>query len=657
MKQIKNLVYTLLLSVLGATMFTACSEEEGVVDAKDLVLSKEELLFFAEPGEYQEVTFTANADWKATSEQGWILIDTPVGKKGESTVSISVKENTEKVARQGSVIISEPSTGKMASFKVKQEAQGVKFIVSPENGEFVIDDENQIISQKINVKANFDYDIRIVDTEWVTYSVGEDGEIVFNADIMQPLPTEPKDVKIEFVPTEEGAETKSVTIKWNGYTPYVKFYREIQPEAGSQSQEVTYEEITGNVEFDKMGSNTVTYVESNVPWTFSKEGVDFTSLISYNGSKDMTKAKELPYAVKTKAALFVNYDKAKLTNEDEALTLSFSFGEETKTLTFSKKGYNIYFDESQFRTLIDINDESPNQVPTFPAVPSIISGDSEVVTFEETAQEEPNGLSLEFKVLAAYPIEPIIFKKQEWGYQPLNNNNLGINGVMWEEIEEESKPYNNVLTEYTYKITVDDRSKQGKGGDKLNFKLYFAKYIDEVLLFMQYFEPSGWTIKPEKVNDITTGMDFAQKEYYTLFEYSSKDITVDGKNYSVPSEGKTLELKYKSNHLGDVYIFNENTIIEGDFIDESSEMVDVTAPLPTTKNIISSFAHESDKELNETEQSDDNYILRVNIAPNNTTEVRKITLYFGAMTEDYSVQYFGKFTINQAAASSPTPEQ
>lgn len=167
----------------------------------------------------------------------------------------------------------------------------------------------------------------------------------------------------------------------------------------------------------------------------------------------------------------------------------------------------------------------------------------------------------------------------------------------------------------------------------------------------------GWTIKPEKVNDITSGMDFAQKEYYTLFEYSSKDITVDGKIYSVPSEGKTLNLKYKSNHFGDVYIFNENTIINGDFIDESSEMVDVYSPLSTTKNIISSFEHESDKELNGTEESDDNYILKVNVAPNNTTEVRKITLYFGAMTEDYSVQYFGKFTIEQAAASSPAPEQ
>ena len=160
MKQIKNLVYTLLLSVFCATMFTACTEEEGVVDAKDLVLSKEEVVFLAEPGESQSVTFTANADWRATSEQGWILIDTPVGKKGESTVSVSVKENTEKVSRQGNVIITEPSTGKMASFKVKQEAQGVNFVVSKEVGELYIDSEKKVISERINVAANFKYDIQ-----------------------------------------------------------------------------------------------------------------------------------------------------------------------------------------------------------------------------------------------------------------------------------------------------------------------------------------------------------------------------------------------------------------------------------------------------------------------------------------------------------------
>lgn len=654
MKQIKNLVYTLLLSVLGATMFTACSEEEDVVDAKDLVLSKEELLFFAEPGEYQEVTFTANADWKATSEQGWILIDTPVGKKGESTVSISVKENTEKVARQGSVIISEPSTGKMASFKVKQEAQGVKFIVSPENGEFVIDDENQIISQKINVKANFDYDIRIVDTEWVTYSVGEDGEIVFNADIMQPLPTEPKDVKIEFVPTEEGAETKSVTIKWNGYTPYVKFYREIQPEAGSQSQEVTYEEITGNVEFDKMGSNTVTYVESNVPWTFSKEGVDFTSLISYNGSEDMTKAKELPYAVKTKAALFVNYDKAKLTNEDEALTLSFSFGEETKTLTFSKKGYNIYFDESQFRTLIDINDENPSKVPTFPAVPTIVD-------------EKQEGLSLEFEVLAAYEVEPIIFKKEtenkSWSYVPSK-----MAGAECEPIGTED--YNTILKKYKYRLSVNDRSSNGNEGDKMEFKLYLAKKVTSSLgpLFYEYFDDNDLNseqLQPTKnIENITSGLDFAQLGYTKLYySFESTDITKDGKDYEVSVDGGVINLNYESSNLDMNLVFFTNAEIseDGNYIlygikdsdnpeqgEYTSKLIDFWKVSESTGNMITEFFDMDSPEFPP---------LKVNVNPKNEATLEEITIYFGGQIDNKTFQYFGEFTIKYEQESSPTPEQ
>lgn len=651
MKQIKNLVYTLLLSVFCATMFTACTEEEGMEGVKDLVLSKEELIFLAEPGESQTVTFTANADWKASSEQGWILIDTPVGKKGENTVSVSVKENTEKVSRQGSVIISEPSTGKMASFKVSQEAQGVNFVVSPEIGEFVIDDENQTISQAFNVKANFEYDIKIVDTEWVTYSIGENGDIVFNADIMQPLPTEAKDVKVEFVPKEEGAETKSLTIKWNGYTPYVKFYREVQPEAGSQSQEVTYEEITGDVEFDVMGGNTTTYVESNVPWSFSKKGVDFTSLISYNGSEDMSKAENLPYAVKTKAMLFVNYDKAKLTNVEEKLTLSFSFGEETETLTFSKKGYDIYFDESQFSTLIDINDESPDKVPTFPAVPNKISDGSEVGTFAETTQEEPDGLSLEFKVLAAYPVEPIIFKEEYGALYPLNLNSyddLGQYGVKCEEVGEGTS-YNNVLTEYTYKITVDDRSKPGKGGDKLKFKLYFAKDLDVPgQLYMQYFDYNGWTIKPGKVNDITSGMDFAQAEYIQLYSFTSTDITKEGKTYLVSTDGDELVLDYTSNDGGNFILFSDASISsDKTYIEDGTMIENMVSPSTSTFQIITSFVDET--------VGFPPFTIKVNEKA--IAKKDEITIYMGAILESGKCQYYGKFTIKYEQESSPAPEQ
>lgn len=616
MKQIKNLVCSLLLSVCGATMFTACSEDNEAIDAKDLELSKSELVFLAEPGEAQTVTFTANADWKATSEQGWILIDTPVGKKGESTVSVSVKQNPEKVSRQGNVIITEPSTGKMASFKVTQEAEGVNFAVDKREGHFITDLEAKTFTEKFNVVANFEYEIQIVDADWINYSINEDGDIVFNVDTRKALPTEAKSVKVNFVSTEEDASTESITILWDGYEPYIKFY----------SDEECTNEIS-EVEFDQKGNNTVTYVKSNVPWTFSKEESEqFTSLISYDRSEDMTKGEKLPYAIETTASLFVNYDRTKLSDKDQTLKLKFVHGENVKVLTFSKKGYSIYFDESQFRTLIDINNPNPDNVPTFSALP--IPG----------APEGNNGLNFDFGVLAAGEIAPILFQKYDESWLPLVGVDPGANCTL-----QTTEEYNKNLKKYTYRLSVKDRT--NAQGSKLNFKLYFAKTIESVSsdrLYTEYFDMADWSIKPEKVNDITTGMDFAQSEYVLLYDFTSDYITKEGKPYPVSEKGGVVELPYTSNVGESITFFTEATI-EGDFV--RGTPIDVTAPSGATNNMIDSLI------------DIENWILsplKITVSENKTGVERSITLYFAGVLESGEFQYFGKFTINQAAASSTT---
>lgn len=597
-------------------MFTACSEDNEAIDAKDLELSKSELVFLAEPGEAQTVTFTANADWKATSEQGWILIDTPVGKKGESTVSVSVKQNPEKVSRQGNVIITEPSTGKMASFKVTQEAEGVNFAVDKREGHFITDLEAKTFTEKFNVVANFEYEIQIVDADWINYSINEDGDIVFNVDTRKALPTEAKSVKVNFVSTEEDASTESITILWDGYEPYIKFY----------SDEECTNEIS-EVEFDQKGNNTVTYVKSNVPWTFSKEESEqFTSLISYDRSEDMTKGEKLPYAIETTASLFVNYDRTKLSDKDQTLKLKFVHGENVKVLTFSKKGYSIYFDESQFRTLIDINNPNPDNVPTFSALP--IPG----------APEGNNGLNFDFEVLAAGEIAPILFQKYDESWLPLVGVDPGANCTL-----QTTEEYNKNLKKYTYRLSVKDRT--NAQGSKLNFKLYFAKTMESVSsdrLYTEYFDMADWSIKPEKVNDITTGMDFAQSEYVLLYDFTSDYITKEGKPYPVSEKGGVVELPYTSNVGESITFFTEATI-EGDFV--RGTPIDVTAPSGATNNMIDSLI------------DIENWILsplKITVSENKTGVERSITLYFAGVLESGEFQYFGKFTINQAAASSTT---
>lgn len=642
MKQIKNLVCSLLLSVCGATMFTACSEDNEAINAKDLELSKSELVFLAEPGEAQTVTFTANADWKATSEQGWILIDTPVGKKGESAVSVSVKQNPEKVSRQGNVIITEPSTGKMASFKVTQEAEGVNFAIDKREGHFVTDLEAKTFTETFNVVANFEYEIQIVDADWINYSINEGGDIVFNVDTRKVLPTEAKSVKVNFVSIEEDASTESITILWDGYEPYIKFY----------SDEECTNEISA-VEFDQKGNNTVTYIKSNVPWTFSKEESEqFTSLISYDRSEDMTRGEKLPYAIETTASLFVNYDRTKLSDKDQTLKLKFVHGEIVKELAFSKKGYSIYFDESQFRTLVGMDD--PKGVPTFPALP---------VWVETPDGGRTDGLSIEFEVLAAYEVEPIIFKKNGSDSPGWNLSPSLMAGAVCEPLGNEK--YNENLTKYKYRLKVNDRSK-GSEGEKLDFKLYIAKKIQSSTgpLFMQYFDDlMVEDLKPTKnLEQITSGMDFSQTEYYTTIDFNSTAITKDGVSHSISANGvKNYELKYElSDDYWNIQFYSKVTLInDGLFIDsKQSTPINPADPSSDTNNIITSFFKVDDKgDLILDNQGMPIWSpLYINVSPNTTNAPRNITIYFAYMLSNGNMQYLGKFTINQAAASS-TPEQ
>lgn len=224
MKNIKKIACAILMAWICGFALTACSNDDEAVAVKDIVLSADELVFLAEPTEPQTVTFTANADWRATSEQGWILIDTPVGKAGESSLTVSVKQNPNKTERQGNVIITEPSTGKMASFKVKQGAEGVDFVVDKEVGELTVNEEAKTITETVVVSANFDYDVQIKDVDWVTYSVDEaNGSVTFYADAAK-VPTEAQEIAVSFVPTEEEVEAQSWTLNWPGFTPSVTFY-------------------------------------------------------------------------------------------------------------------------------------------------------------------------------------------------------------------------------------------------------------------------------------------------------------------------------------------------------------------------------------------------------------------------------------------------
>lgn len=620
MKQIKNLVYTLLLSVFCATMFTACTEEEGVVDAKDLVLSKEEVVFLAEPGESQSVTFTANADWRATSEQGWILIDTPVGKKGESTVSVSVKENTEKVSRQGNVIITEPSTGKMASFKVKQEAQGVNFVVSKEVGELYIDSEKKVISERINVAANFKYDIQIKGVDWVTYSIDESTkDIVFYAD-NEKATIEPKDITVNFVPEESEVETQSWTLRWDGFTPSVKFYR-YKVEGDIQSELIP---VNGEVEFVKLeNKNQVSLVvESNVPW---KLLTDLSKTIISEVS-NVEQGEKLERIFTNRISIFSVFDEKKLSSAKSSSKLSFQYeNDETIDITFIKEGVGdkyIEIDNTAFNALkVDLTGTGWKM-------------------FSATAEDEDAVLSIDIEVRTTIQqeVHPIVMfynrslnPDEEDTYSPAPKSVITCTDIPSARSIAQTKKF---------MLSVKDRSTAMMDNGEVR---YFKLFMAETENLDEYFQATdeSWTSFTMKkdVTGICESIPFGQAAYVNEYPFESEDVAKDEPVvHKVDAKGGVLTIEYSSNE-------SEITMYDEVSLTEDSKYIESGNPFSRDWAEFDASSYVPGERF------------CFKVMENNTGEEREVTIYLAAWLGDGKPeQYFGSFTIKQAAAS-PSTEQ
>lgn len=609
MKQIKNLVCSLLLSVCGATMFTACSEDNEVVDAKDLELSKSELVFLAEPGEAQTVTFTANADWKATSEQGWILIDTPVGKKGESVVSVSVKQNPEKVSRQGNVIITEPSTGKMASFKVTQEAEGVNFAVSKEVGELAIDNENKMISDRISVTANFDYDIQIKDVDWVTYSIDEaTKDIIFYAD-NEKVTTGAKDIVVNFVPEEENVEAKSWTLKWNGFTPSVKFYKD-----EACTQEIDESGIL--LEESMNGFQAKFFVKSNIPWTFETE-LENTILSKVSNSEN---GATLERVFETVTTLFAVFNEDKLSNIEQSINLGFKYNSDESTLKIIKEA-TTNFVEINSEDFNVIKDNDPNGQYILPMFDAI--------------NETGNTLSLEFRVKTFFNTTELtpVFMEYDNNFQ-LCKQIVELSGLTCTSISSDD---NSGLKEHKYRISVPDRSND-EGQDRY-FMLFIVPNYDKDRFLADYFMEintpymKGYMFN-EDYRTLIGNVKFGQYAYMSGFTFEPVG-NWNNKVYAVEETQGDITISFKTDldlYNGDLYLtVNAELSEDGKYIINEDEFYG---------NEYVGFPEPSD--------IDGGYSLKFNY---NLDKQEAFTMYIGGRLGD-KIQYLGQFTVKKAAATS-----
>lgn len=603
MKNIKTIACVILMTWICGFALTSCgNNDDEVVNAKDIVLSTDELVFLAESTESQTVTFTANADWRATSEQGWIVIDTPVGKAGESSLSVSVKQNPNKTERQGNVIITEPSTGKMASFKVKQGAEGVNFVVEKETGELAVNEEAQTISETVKVAANFDYDVQIKDVDWITYSEDKaSGSVTFYADAAE-VPTGAQEITINFVPTEEEVEAQSWTLNWPGFTPSVTFYTDEEclnpvPESGMPLEE------TMN------GIQAKVYVKSNIPWTVNQS--DATMLKEISNAET---GASLSRVFTNVTAIFTVFDEAKLDSEDKTEKLSFAYeGSKTSELTLYKAGVgNSYLkiDENVFAGLD--KDIMGTGFPMFPATGE--NGDN-------------SKLQVRFSVRSTLSTVNAFVMK----YDYIHDTYTQVSGT--DRITVTEAPASRSLVgQKNFMLIMPDRSQLFNDDGKVRYFKLFVAEGNNIEDYFTYDETKGVYTLNEDATNISEGVTFGQFAYEKEFTFTSSDVSKETPVvHTVGAAGATVTINYQSDEEGNIQAYSKVT-------------------LSSDNNYIESGTLFSDSWV---KMDYDTYSQGLSVsfivAPNTTGADRSMIIYLGAyLGEGKSDQYFGAFEIKQS---------
>lgn len=626
MKNIKTIVCVILMTWICGFALTSCgNNDDEVVNAKDIVLSTDELVFLAESTESQTVTFTANADWRATSEQGWIVIDTPVGKAGESSLSVSVKQNPNKTERQGNVIITEPSTGKMASFKVKQGAEGVNFVVEKETGELAVNEEAQTISETVKVAANFDYDVQIKDVDWITYSEDKaSGSVTFYADAAE-VPTGAQEITINFVPTEEEVEAQSWTLNWPGFTPSVTFYKDqecTQP-IGEDGIEI---ESTLNV------MQAMIYTKSNVPWSINTD-LNGTILagIDYKDNTD-----EFPRVFESTSSFFAVYNTDKLSKTDQEIVLSCKYegnGESKVKVVKKGTGNLIQLDATAFESLKGGDDLVGDYFcPMFAATGDNLSLEFSVKTFEN-----PEDLD-------------VLFMEYDYNTQTCLQRSQNKN-IQCKYIESSKSGEMNVLT---YRLTLPDRSiVEGEDGDDRYFQMFIKpKSLDFGSFMNTYFvlDERGMRFDETKTNEIGN-IVFGQLAYQKLFTFNPVWYTVgaateptveswNNKTFEISAAGGVIKIAFESsaNVENNEVVVSDETMVSDDqqYITQYNEFWgdDILSLTNFTRN------------------GQGEWIFDFTVSPNTSSNNRNKEICLGGRLSGNQIQYFGKFTINQAAATT-----
>ena len=195
-----------------------------------------------------------------------------------------------------------------------------------------------------------------------------------------------------------------------------------------------------------------------------------------------------------------------------------------------------------------------------------------------------------------------------------------------------------------FRLSVKDRSTDMMDdGEVRYFKLFMAEK-DDINEYFEYSEPTDEPYFPYKLKDNVTGIcesiPFGQAAYVKEYSFKSEDVSKDKPVvHNVEAKGGDLIIVYSSNEPGFISMYDEVSLTEDKKYIESG-------------NPFSRDWAEFDY---------DSYVpgskICFKVMENNTGKEREVTIYLAAWLGDGKPeQYFGSFTIKQAAAS-PSTEQ
>lgn len=524
--------------------FTACSDDDDEGNSSAVIEIADQYKTITCTGadnDAIEITFTAKNDWTALPSHSWIDLSKRSGSAGDQTIIVSIDDNEEFKTRIGTITLKDKVSGKTVDITVTQGEKNSYFTFtsvkgeSKENGILIINNEQQMITDTVNIASNYEYSVA-VDVNWLSYkkvNTNADGsaKYVFYADPAKLYEAagykeQTATVSFEYQAATRVPATKKYQVKFAGVTPQIVFY--------TSSESTSAAELVDDLG-DGIYKATIN-VKSNIAFSINNSS-DYST---YEINGDGNKSKDY---FQTETSINIMLKDGKLDTEDLNNGKVEFVSEHDATMVIGSlpvvvKGVGddyIYIDETSF---IEAGKDQMTNTYMFPA--------------------EGNAEGMPFKVRASH-LDDVIF------YMALMEAPMGYPSIViaknmqnvWPQFGgiEAATPLNRSAVEtgnyIVWNSPRNEMESMGGGDPSANrFIALFAvsknKYPDFDSMFdFPVDDPDNYldaTLKPELEGSyIVLGQKGMEKHY----NFYSEQLPTNGTVIEVPAEGGSITIDYE----------------------------------------------------------------------------------------------------------------